>query len=77
MAKKRHKPKKGAELSPREKQVVDRVVKGWTTQEIADDLGVCYDTIKLHLYRIRTKLGVRRTTQIATWAVRHRTRTRK
>lgn len=67
VSKKRSMPKEGAPLSNREEQVARRVVD-MTTQEIADDLGLAFDTIKLHLARIRNKLGVKRTIQIATWA---------
>ena len=70
-------PKKGAPLSPREKQVARRVAKGMTTQEIADDLGLCFDTIKAHLARIRAKLGVNKSTQIAVWAAENLTRSKK
>jgi len=64
-------PKKGAPLSPREKQVAIRLTTGLTTREIAEELGLSYDTVKLHLARIRRKLGVQRSTQVAVWAARN------
>jgi DNA-binding CsgD family transcriptional regulator len=67
VTRKRSIPKKGAPLSDREEQVARRVPT-MSTQEIADDLEVSYDMIKLHLSRIRSKLGFQRTTQIAAWA---------
>lgn len=70
MSKKRSMPKEGAPLSEREEQVARRVAE-MTTRDIANDLGLSYDTIKLHLARIRRKLGFQRTIQIATWATVH------
>lgn len=60
---------KEAGLSPREKQVARRVAKSMTVQEIADDLGLSYDTVKKYLDRVRDKLGMRRKTAIAIWAL--------
>ena len=66
VTKKRSMPKEGAPLSEREEQVARRAAM--STQEIADDLELSYDTIKLHLARIRRKLGFQRTNQIVAWA---------
>jgi DNA-binding CsgD family transcriptional regulator len=74
MAKKAKEPVK---LSPREKQVARRVGKSMTVQEIADDLGLSYDTVKKYLDRVRDKLGLRRKTEIALWAIENLSRKRK
>jgi len=65
---------KEAGLSPREKQVARRVGKCMTVQEIADDLGLSFDTVKKYLDRVRDKLGMRRKTEIAIWALNNLTR---
>jgi DNA-binding CsgD family transcriptional regulator len=71
------KKKEATKLSPREKQVARRVGKSMTVQEIADDLGLSYDTVKKYLDRIRDKLGLRRKTEIAIWALNNLARKRK
>ncbi|MGH2925996.1 MAG: helix-turn-helix domain-containing protein, partial [Solirubrobacterales bacterium] len=45
-------------LTPREKQVLDRVVKGSTNASIASELGLAESTVKSHLSSAFTKLGV-------------------
>lgn len=49
----------GAPLTPREKQVVNGIVSGRQTKEIARDLGCSPRTIDHHRKRIRRKLGAR------------------
>jgi DNA-binding NarL/FixJ family response regulator len=46
-------------LSAREQQVLDRVVRGRTNQEIARDLVVSVDTVKTHVRNVLLKLQVR------------------
>ena len=70
-------PKEGAPLSEREKQVAVRVAEGKSIKEIACELGVGYETIKKHLARIRAKLGVKKSTQVAVWAAENLTRSSK
>ena len=48
-----------AGLSYREQQVLDRIVKGYTNQEIADSLGLTVATIKVYLTQLFKKMGVR------------------
>jgi DNA-binding NarL/FixJ family response regulator len=48
-----------ASLSYREQQVLDRIVKGHTNQEIADSLGLTVATIKVYLTQLFKKMGVR------------------
>ena len=54
-------------LSPRELDVVRRIVEGKKYRDIADELGLGYETIKTYAARIRRKLGVNSKTEIATW----------
>lgn len=54
-------------LSPRELDVVRRIVEGKKYRDIADELGLGYETIKTYAARIRSKLGVHSKTEIATW----------
>lgn len=57
----------GPQLSPRERQVVQCVARGSTYNEIAVDLGISYETVKMHLARIRNKLQLRNRTELAVW----------
>src|SRR5205823_10300636 len=45
-------------LSARERDVLERVVDGFTNREIADELGLSIDTIKTHVDHICDKLAV-------------------
>lgn len=56
------------ELTPREMKVVKLIASGYTNEAIAFKVGVCYETIKSYVKRIRSKIGVGSRTEIATWA---------
>lgn len=46
-------------LTPREREVLDQLVAGQSSKEIARGLAISDDTVKSHLKRIYQKLGVR------------------
>ena len=48
-----------ATLSPREREVIEHVVKGRLNKQIAAELGTVEKTIKVHRARMMAKLGVR------------------
>jgi len=48
-----------ANLSPREKEVLDHLAKGFLYKEIAEALGIGYDTVHTHIRRVYEKLHVR------------------
>ena len=58
-------------LSRREKQILRGIVRGWKYREIADDLGLSYETIKTYAQRLREKLNVTSKVQLAIWALKH------
>jgi len=62
----------GARLTAREQQVVERLGKGLSNQEIAEELDLTESTIKHYMTRILQKLGFRNRTEAAIFA-----RTRK
>ncbi len=58
-------------LSTRERTVLEHLVTGATTREIADALVVSVATVDRHLTHIYTKLGVRSRAEAIAWALRH------
>ncbi|HME11386.1 MAG TPA: response regulator transcription factor [Candidatus Acidoferrum sp.] len=57
-------PEGMAQLTPREKDVVGRVVKGMRNAEIGEDLGVSEHTIRNYIMKIYDKLGVSNRVQL-------------
>jgi FixJ family two-component response regulator len=49
-----------ATLSPREREVFDRIVRGMHNREIAVDLGISPRTVEVHRAHVMTKLQARR-----------------
>ncbi len=54
-----------AELTPRERQVMDRVLLGDYNKTIADLLGIAVRTVEVHRARIFEKMGVRSAVELA------------
>ncbi|HSB37529.1 MAG TPA: LuxR C-terminal-related transcriptional regulator [Gaiellaceae bacterium] len=61
-----------ATLTPREKEVLDLLTRGYTNREIATALVIEESTAKVHVRRIIRKLGVRSRTEAAIVAVQRR-----
>jgi two-component system NarL family response regulator len=59
------------ELSPREIEVLQLLVKGRSNKEIGSALFVCEDTVKAHFRTLFVKLGVSDRTEAAITAIRH------
>jgi DNA-binding NarL/FixJ family response regulator len=57
-------------LSPREREVATRIARGFTTKEIAADLGISPKTVETHRQRIMEKLGFHKAAEIAAYAVK-------
>jgi two-component system nitrate/nitrite response regulator NarL len=58
-------------LSPRERQIVTFITAGCSNQQIANCLGLKTQTIKNHLCRMYSKLGVSNRVHLAVFAVAH------
>ena len=54
-------------LTVREFEVARLVARGWTNNEIAEELAVAPRTVNAHLEHILGKLGVGRRAEVATW----------
>lgn len=59
----------GGELTPREREVLQLIVKGTTNKEIADRLHISENTVKNHLRNILEKLHLQNRVQAATYAI--------
>jgi two-component system nitrate/nitrite response regulator NarL len=64
------KPEARDELTPREIDVLERVVEGATNKEIAEALTITENTVKIHLRNILEKLHLQNRIQAAVYAVR-------
>jgi len=60
-----------AMLSARECEVLALVVRGYSNQEIAEELGIARNTVKNHIRSILAKFGVKNRAQAAAYAVGH------
>ncbi|HEV2343217.1 MAG TPA: response regulator transcription factor [Actinocrinis sp.] len=58
------------ELTPRERVVTQMVARGMSTEEVARELIIGEATVRTHLYRVRTKLGVRDRAELVSLAYR-------
>jgi DNA-binding NarL/FixJ family response regulator len=54
----RNRPMSSAQLSPRERQIIQLVLAGCRNREVAKELGISEKTVKNHLSNIFDKLGV-------------------
>jgi len=63
-------PKVGDDLTPREREVLDLMVKGMTNPEIADQLSISRATATSHVSHILHKLGVSNRAEAIVLAVR-------
>jgi len=56
-------PEPTADLSPREQEVLDCLAQGFLYKEIAEKLGISYETVHTYIRRIYEKLQVRTRTE--------------
>jgi two-component system, NarL family, nitrate/nitrite response regulator NarL len=61
--------RKATPLSPREKEIVSRLVQGESNKVIGHGLHITEATVKVHLKAILRKISVQNRTQAAIWAV--------
>ena len=59
-----------SDLTPRELEILQRVVVGQTNKTIAREIDISPRTVEFHLENIYTKTGARTRLQAGIWAVR-------
>ena len=67
----REKHDPGFDLTKREIQVLEMVVKGFSNADIADQLSISMATIKFHLSNIFSKLGAKSRVEVVTIALKY------
>lgn len=55
-------------LTERERSILQKLTEGGTNKSIANDLGICEATVKVHLRTCFRKIGAKNRTQAAIWA---------
>lgn len=58
-------------LTPREREVLARLVQGSTTQQMADSMGVGVATVRTHVQGVLTKLGTGSRLEAVAYAIGH------
>lgn len=61
--------RKGSRLTSRQRQVLALLVKGSTTQQIADMLGLSFHTVTTHTRKIYRKLGIKNRSSLVVTAL--------
>ncbi|HJV70062.1 response regulator [Ideonella sp.] len=61
-------PEPGAQLSPREQEVLRQIARGASNKEIARSLDIAETTVKIHVQHILRKLGLSSRVQAAVYA---------
>jgi DNA-binding NarL/FixJ family response regulator len=57
------------DLTPREQDVLALIVRGFSTKQIADTLGIQFTTVKMHLHNIHSKAGTTTRMRLVVWAL--------
>lgn len=63
---------RGDSLTPRERQVMDKLVLGMTNGEIAQSLGISVKSAEGHVRNIMVKAGLGRRVLLALWYVKEK-----
>ncbi|MGH3646668.1 MAG: LuxR C-terminal-related transcriptional regulator [Micromonosporaceae bacterium] len=58
-----------ADLTPREAEIVQLVVDGYSNKRVARELGIAHQTAKNHLHKLMTKVGASCREELRDWAL--------
>ncbi|MBA3406090.1 MAG: helix-turn-helix transcriptional regulator [Gemmatimonadaceae bacterium] len=56
-----------SDVTPRETEIIDQLVRGWTAREIASDLRISHHTVRTHIRNIYEKLGLGNRIDLLRW----------
>ena len=59
-----------SDLTPRELEILQLILAGYTNQAIADEIYISRKTVEFHLGHIYAKIGVRTRVMAGIWALR-------
>lgn len=65
------KPKSDIKLTNREKEILEFIAKGYSNQEIADQLFLSYHTVDGHRRNLITKTGVKNSASLVSYAIKN------
>jgi len=60
-----------SDLTPREMEILQLVLAGWTNKAIAAEICISEKTVEYHLDHIYTKIGMRTRMLAGIWAMQH------
>jgi DNA-binding NarL/FixJ family response regulator len=69
-ARRPHVPTEADQLTPRQRQVLERLARGETTKQIARELEVSVKTVETHRADIMRRLGMKNMVQLVRYALR-------
>lgn len=64
-------PPSDAELSPREREILDLIARGLSNAEITERLYISINTLKTYIRTAYDKIGVHSRVQAVLWGLRH------
>lgn len=70
-AEKKNIPSQNAQLTPREREILEQIARGASNRQIAEGLYISPHTVKTHLHNIFQKIDVTGRLQAALWAAKH------
>lgn len=56
-------------ITPREKEILELICKGYSSQDISDTLHISYHTVESHRANLMVKSGVKNTAGLVRWAI--------
>jgi DNA-binding NarL/FixJ family response regulator len=62
---------KRVRITPREREILSRLINGQKWDVIASELGICQRTVHFHLCNVKAKLGAQRTVDVLIFFALH------
>ena len=62
---------KSIDITTHQQAILKLVAQGLTMQDIADQVGIGYETVRTHIDRLKRKVGAENKTALAVWAAKN------